>query len=95
MVPSACILCIGMLKFDTPELKNTLLFGPGLGTMSQTRKRAPSGQAAANAAPSQEGLFDRRQRWNTRKQWNKECQRVSEMLRNRLKLIRNNYKNLV
>ena len=47
-------------------------------------KKSPSGQAAeVNAAPGQEGLFDHmfdhRQRRSTRKQWNKERQRVSEM----------------
>ena len=72
-----CILCIGVLKIDTPDLKILLASLPRqrYNTPNLNVKKSSSGQAAAaDAAPGQEGLFDHmfdhRQRRSTRKQWN-------------------------
>ena len=74
---SGRILCIGVLKIDTPDLKKYLASRPlqRYNTPNLNMKKSPSGQAAAaGAAPGQEGLFDHmfdhRQRRSTRKQWN-------------------------
>lgn len=71
------ILCIGVLKIDTPDLKKHLASLPRqrYNTPNLNMKKSPSEQAAAaDAVPGQEGLFDHmfdhRQRRNTRKQWN-------------------------
>ena len=77
MIPPGRILCIGVLKIDTPDSKKPLVFRPlqSYDTPNPNMKKSPSGQAAAaDAAPGQEGLFDHmfdhRQRRSTRKQWN-------------------------
>ena len=71
------ILCIGVLKTDTPDSKKPLASRPPqrYNTPNLNMKKSPSGQAAAaDASPGQEGLFDHmfdhRQHRSTRKQWN-------------------------